>query len=178
MIQVSAPVLTTDRLTLRGPAPDDFAAYAEFYGSERSAGMGGPLDRPTAWRAFAAELGHWMIHGYGLWRVEVTATGQVIGQVGFWNPLGWSEVEIGWAMYAGSEGKGYACEAATAARACVDHAFGPLGWDSVVSYIDPANARSIALAERLGASLDPQAPQPKPGAHTLVYRHNRPEARP
>ena len=48
-------------------------------------------------------------------------------------------------------------------------AFGILKWPSVVSYIDPANARSIALVERLGATLDTAASD----ADLLVYRHRR-----
>lgn len=50
-------------------------------------------------------------------------------------------------------------------------------WDqgikTLVSYIDPANARSIALAERLGARHDPDAPLPEGETpeETIVYRH-------
>jgi hypothetical protein len=41
-----------------------------------------------------------------------------------------------------------------AARAALDEAFGRLGWPRVISLIDPANTRSIRLAERLGERLD------------------------
>ena len=134
-----APVLTTERLTLRAQTPSDAEAHAAFYGSVRSAGMGGPLDRPQAWRQFAAELGHWLLRGYGFWMVEVTETGQTVGQVGFWNPDGWTEVEMGWAMFEGSEGKGYAYEAALTARA---YAYDTLGWGPLTSVIVPGNTRS------------------------------------
>jgi RimJ/RimL family protein N-acetyltransferase len=49
-----------------------------------------------------------------------------------------------------------------------------IGWQEVVSYIAPENHRSIALAERLGAALDKNAPQPKPEKPCLVYRHPKP----
>ncbi len=79
-------------------------------------------------------------------------------------------------MLCDGEGNGIATEAA---RACVAHAYDTLGWDTVVSYIDPDNARSIALAERLGATLDTQATPPTrkdPDAtDALVYRHPSPE---
>ena len=57
-----------------------------------------------------------------------------------------------------------------AARA---HAYGALGWTTAVSYIDPQNARSIRVAERMGAKLDPDAVPMDPG--DLVYRHPAPE---
>jgi len=61
----------------------------------------------------------------------------------------------------GHEGRGYATEAALALR---DWAF------SLVSYIAPGNAASVAVAERLGARLDPAAPRTVPA--DLVYRHS------
>lgn len=159
--------LQSERLTLRPPAPEDFEGYALFYASPRSSMNGGPLDRPAAWRAFAAELGHWQIHGYGLYSVIETATGKLCGRVGFWNPEGWLEREIGWSMYDGFEGKGYAYEAALTAR---QHAYDTLSWGPLISVIAPGNDRSIKLAERLGAAYerDWETPSGKP---TLIYRH-------
>ena len=78
----------------------------------------------------------------------------------------------GWSC-AAAEGRGIAAEAARALR---DWAYAAQGWTTLVSYIDPENARSIRLAERLGARLDPDAPHPD-GRPCLVYRHPGPEAR-
>jgi RimJ/RimL family protein N-acetyltransferase len=89
--------------------------------------------------------------------------------------MGWPEKEIGWSVWAPeAEGKGLAFEAAQAARAW---AYGTLGWTTAVSYIDPANARSIALARRLGATRDPEAPliDGYTPENTLVFRHPAPE---
>jgi RimJ/RimL family protein N-acetyltransferase len=71
-------------------------------------------------------------------------------------------------LYDGYEGNGYATEAAAAFR---DWAFGALGLQTLVSYLDPANLRSAAVAERLGAVLDPDAARQDP--EDLVYRHSR-----
>lgn len=60
-------------------------------------------------------------------------------------------------------------EAAVALR---DWAFAELGLPSLVSYFDPANVRSIAVAERLGAVRDDNAPRQDP--EDVVYRHYRP----
>ena len=64
--------------------------------------------------------------------------------------------------------------AAEAARAVLAHVFGTLGWTTAVSYISPQNARSIALAERLGAVRDAGAAGP--AESDLVFRHSPPGA--
>jgi RimJ/RimL family protein N-acetyltransferase len=169
------PVLTTERLTLRAPALRDFEATAAFLGSERAAMMGGPLDRLGAWRSLAASLGHWELRGYGMWAVEETRTGGFLGQVGLFDPEGWIAREIGWWLAAPeSEGRGFAREAALAARR---YAYDIAGWREAFSVIHPENHRSIRLAERLGATLDREQAIPG-GAIRRVYRHPAPEARP
>lgn len=67
-------------------------------------------------------------------------------------------------------GKGYATEAALAARA---HAYDILGWDTAISLIDPENHASKAVAKRLGAKLDYHYEHPKFGA-TEIWRHPAP----
>ncbi|WJY22004.1 GNAT family N-acetyltransferase [Fontisubflavum oceani] len=161
--------LVTNRLTLRRPAAQDAEATTAFYMSERSNMAGGHVPRPAAWRHFASTLGHWEVRGYGLWAVTRRGEDAIIGLVGPYFPDGWPETELGWLMFDGSEGAGYAFEAAEAARI---HCYDTLGWTTAVSYIAPGNTRSIALAERLGCTLDETAIEPKPG--TLVYRHPAP----
>ncbi|MDO6726817.1 GNAT family N-acetyltransferase [Cognatishimia sp. 1_MG-2023] len=166
------PIITTDRLILRKPAARDLDSVVAFFQSERAEYVGGPYTMGKAWRQFAAEVGHWDLLGYGMWAVTTKDNDNIIGLIGPWTPGDWPETEIGWFMLNGSEGKGYAFEAAQAA---LHHAFEVLDWETAVSYIDKDNIRSIALAERLGAKLDPEAPQPKPDQPCLIYRHPRPE---
>ncbi len=54
---------------------------------------------------------------------------------------------MGWTLARAAWGRGYAKEGA---RASLDYAFDTLGADHVISVIHPDNARSIAVAERLG----------------------------
>ncbi|MEJ6393662.1 GNAT family N-acetyltransferase [Gymnodinialimonas sp. 2305UL16-5] len=162
-------ILTTEHLTLRRPGPQDAAATTAFYMSERARMAGGNLQRPAAWRYFAAMLGHWDIRGYGLWAVTRTGEDTILGLVGPYFPDGWPETEIGWLIFDGSEGKGIAYEAA---KATITDARTRLGWHSIVSYIHRDNARSISLAERLGCTRDPNATHPN--ADALVYRHPSP----
>lgn len=163
--------IETERLILRKPNASDWPGARDFYMSERSAMAGGNIDLGRAWRQFAAIIGHWDIRGYGLSAVTQKSDGQTVGLVGQWHPGDWPEAEIGWVLFAQAEGKGIAFEAATAA---LHHAYTQLGWTTAVSYIAHENHRSIALAERLGATLDPDAQQPHPDRPCLIYRHPAP----
>jgi RimJ/RimL family protein N-acetyltransferase len=173
MIALSGtPTLATARLTLRAPVAADWPHWHAFARSPRAAYIGGPMDDRVAWRAFCHIIGMWVARGFGSFVFCETGTDTPLGHAGPWHPFDWPEPEIGWCLWSTeAEGKGYAFEAATATRA---FAFATLGWPTAVSYIDPANARSIALAERLGAVLDPNAPR-DPDDEDLVYRHPRPE---
>jgi hypothetical protein len=75
-------------------------------------------------------------------------SGRWVGRVGPWQPEGWPRREIAWGVARDFAGRGYAHEAATAA---IDYATDLLGWTDIAHHIDPANTRSIRLAERLGA---------------------------
>ncbi|MEI4471444.1 GNAT family N-acetyltransferase [Frigidibacter sp. MR17.24] len=165
------PVLETERLVLRAPQGGDWPFWAEFVTTERARFIGGPQDRAQAFRAFGHVIGMWAMRGFGSFVFTEKGSDRPLGMAGAWYPEGWPERELGWNLWSpAAEGRGFAAEAARAAR---DHAFGALGWDTAVSYIDPANDRSIALARRLGAVEDPNAAHPgdKP---CLVFRHPAP----
>lgn len=170
------PVLETPRLTLRAFAPRDFEPGMRFLMSTRSQYMGGPYTGENAWTHSAALIGHWALHGFGLFAVCLKGSDSPIGDAGLLRPYGYPENELGWGLWdAAHEGKGYAQEAAIALRA---YAYDTLGWRTLVSYIDPDNAPSIALAKRLGCTLDSGAPLPDlpDWEGTLIYRHPAPEA--
>jgi RimJ/RimL family protein N-acetyltransferase len=116
-----------------------------------------------------ADIGKWVLFGFGAWAIEERSSGAYAGQTGLNFPVRYPERELGWVLFEGFEGKGYASEAALLTRA---FAFETLGWTECVSYIDPDNQRSIRLAERLGAERDNKAATPG-GEACLVYRHRR-----
>ncbi|MFN4159132.1 MAG: GNAT family N-acetyltransferase [Gemmobacter sp.] len=157
------PTLATARLTLRPMGPQDFPAYAALMASPRSVGMGGPFGESMAWAQFCHDAAGWALFGYGALMVE--AGGETMGQVGINHGPLFPEPELGWLLYAGHEGRGYATEAAGTLR---DWAFAR-GLARLVSYVDHDNHASAAVAERLGARLDPEARAQDPG--DLVYRH-------
>jgi RimJ/RimL family protein N-acetyltransferase len=145
----SIPRIETERLRLRELRETDFPAYAAMCADPEVMKYlgGGPLAAEDAWRQLAMFAGHWALRGFGMWAVE-TREGELVGRIGLHFPHGWPERELGWAIARAHWGRGYAFEAAAAAR---DHAFRDLQWPSLVSYILPENSRSIRLAERLGA---------------------------
>jgi len=165
------PTLGTVRLLLRAAAPDDFPAYLGVLQSDRATHMGGPFDERAAWGMFCNDIAQWQLFGHGCLMLELVGTGQCIGQVGINHGPLFPEKELGWLLYDGYEGKGYALEAAVAMR---DWAFAQANLPSLVSYVDPLNARSIALAERMGAVRDPHAQGQDP--RDLVFRHRSPAA--
>lgn len=160
------PQIETARLTLRAPRAEDFPLYAEILCSDRGRYMGGPFTRDEAWSDFTRIVAAWLLRGHGAWTVEVTETGRIAGFVLLGFEPGDLEPELGVIFRASGEGQGFATEAAIAAR---DFAFGTLGWQTLVSYIAPANARSIAVATRLGAVADGEIVED--GEVTAVYRY-------
>ena len=147
--------IETERLLLRPWREDDLERFALMEADEetmRYLGRDGrPVDRAESWRAMAMFIGHLHLRGYTMWAVEEKSSGDFIGRVGPWKPEGWPDLEIGWAIERSRWGRGYATEAARAAARWVHH---ELGADHVVHFIQEENARSICVAEKLGARLD------------------------
>ncbi len=163
--------LETENLVLRLPQAQDFDAYCTFaLDPVRAAGFGVEKDRPQAWRWFASNLGHWVLHGYGYFTMEWKATGAPCGITGIWNPEGWPEPEIGWVVYEAFEGRGIAHEGASRARRW---AYEELGFTTLTSNIVPGNTRSVALAERLGAWFERRYDNVQMGEE-MLYRHPGP----
>ncbi len=172
-LSLNIPRLETDRLILRGPEAADFEPLCAFLlDPVRSEGFGTEENRSDAWRWFALNIGHWALHGYGYFTIEMKETGEAAGISGIWNPEGWPEPEVGWVVFDGYEGKGIAYEAATRAR---DWAYTDLGFTTITSNIVPGNTRSVALAERMGAWLERSYDNVHMGAE-MLYRHPGPDA--
>jgi RimJ/RimL family protein N-acetyltransferase len=163
------PTLTTTRLILRPPVFADFPAMEKLLTSERAKYMGGPYDSFAAWGLFCHDVACWHLFGHGALMIDLRLTGECVGQVGINHGPLFPEKELGWLLFEGHEGHGYAVEAAVALR---DWAFAERGLPTLVSYIGPANMASIAVAERLGAVRDADAPRQDP--EDLVYRHPHP----
>ena len=167
---VNIPTVETERLRLRAAKWSDFDAYADFRASPRSKGVGGPYSREQTVDHLAELIGHWHLRGFGRWVVADKSTDAPLGVVGLYHPEAWPEPEVAWTLFDAAEGKGIAFEAAAASRA---YAYDTLGWTTAISCIYPDNPRSIALAERLGATREGTFDHPSLG-QLGIWRHPGP----
>ena len=169
---IQIPQLETDRLILRAHTLEDFDAVAAFYATDHSKFVGGPMTPELAWRNLAMEAGHWLLRGFGRWAIVEKEANQWIGITGLWFPDGFPEHELGWDLAEHATGKGYATEAATAARA---YAYDVLGWTTLISLVADGNDASAAVAGRMGAIHDGRFTHERFGPMN-VYRHPGPDA--
>ena len=175
-------MIETERLLLRKPVPEDaegvlrYAADAEvmrFLGGapEGDVGADAVVER---W------LARWDANGFGQLVVVRREDGRFVGRSGLlvWDRSTWEqstirdaaepEVELGWTLVREHWGNGYATEAARAAR---DWAFETVGVDRLISLVDLENARSLRVAERLGATQTETVTLK--GKQTAVWVHPR-----
>lgn len=148
---MALPTYRTDRLLVRPRALDDIAGLLDLH---RDANvmrfLGGPVHDPVA---HAQELRERITRDWG----KGLGTWSVVSHDDPARYLGWvlllpiegrgPDVEIGWRFAHAAWGHGYATEAA--AR-ILRHGFETARLDAVVAVIDPGNARSHRVAERIG----------------------------
>jgi RimJ/RimL family protein N-acetyltransferase len=86
--------------------------------------------------------------GFGLWALELKASGEFIGDCGltYQEVEGRQELEIGYHVIQRERGKGYASEAA---RVCLDFGFGRTSCTSICSIVRPSNIASRMVAGRV-----------------------------
>ncbi len=163
-------MIRTERLLLRKPQIGD--DLTEFVGdAEVQRWIGGAGE--TAAEVIERWVSRWERNEIGQFVVDLD--GRLIGRVGFivWDRRTWETsaydvagdhavTELGWAILQRDWGHGYATEAALAAR---DWA----GLDYLVSLIDPANERSIRVAEKLGAMPTERVETPHTTADVWVH---------
>lgn len=175
----AGPVLETERLVLRRWRLDDLEPFAALNADPMVMEyFAGPLDREAS-DAFVKRIEeHFERRGFGLWAIEVRATGEFAGLTGLAVP-GFQApftpaVEIGWRLAHRYWGRGYAPEAAAAA---LDFGFGELGLREIVSFTVPANRRSRRVMEKLGMHRSreddfehPLLPEGHPFRRHVLYR--------
>ena len=145
------PRLETARLHLRAPQIEDLPAWTALFTGPDAHLLGGPHTDEEAWEAFCVYTAGWLLHGHGAFAVVRKSDETTLGFVLIGLEWGDEEPELGWFFLPEHRGHGYATEAAAAARSLGLSLYGPGG---LVSYIDPDNAASNALAARLGAIRD------------------------
>ena len=149
--------IVTSRLALREWTDADAEPFAALNADPRVMEFfPSALTRTESDAQMAAIRGFIRDHGYGLYAAEEKATGRFTGFIGLWPPSFEAHftpaVEIGWRLARESWGQGYATEGA---RAVVDHAFGLLGLDALVSFTAEWNRPSRRVMEKIGMTHDP-----------------------
>ena len=98
-------------------------------------------------------IGHWELHGFGLWLLRDRWGGALVGRAGLQHTwvTGGKEVEVAWTIVPELWGRGLATESAIAALAA---AFGPLGLAEVIAYTRPDNAPSRSVMEKTGFKFE------------------------
>lgn len=169
------PRLVSKRLMLVSPAEPDFDANAAFLDAGAPRFIDASPDPDSLWWSIATIIGHWHLHGYGLFAVVERRTGQAVGLVGPWFPKGWPEPELSWHLMEPGRGQGYASEAA---QCVLNWLFCEAGWDSIVSYVPEENDASVALARRVGAQPEnPVSFRLQPAPNIRAWRHMPPQGR-
>jgi RimJ/RimL family protein N-acetyltransferase len=90
-------------------------------------------------------------HGFGLYLVELKATGEAIGICGLVKRDSLADPDVGFAFLPRFWSKGYATESAAAVMAYGRDA---LGIGRIVAIVSPDNAGSIRVIEKLGLRYD------------------------
>jgi RimJ/RimL family protein N-acetyltransferase len=145
-------IVEAERLFLRHFHVADLDALALVFGDPEVMCFGrGPQTREWVrnWLRGCLE-DYYQKWGFGLWAVTLTAERRVVGYCGltrFDDIDGRPEIELGYRLARAYWGRGLATEAARAVR---DYAFGILVLPRLVSVIDPANSRSVRVAEKTG----------------------------
>jgi len=159
--------LETERLRFRHWREADVDPLYDFYRDPQSQAVyGSDFSRADIWRRVGLIIGHFQLRGFGLYALEDKASGELAGYAGLWFPDGWDDVEVGYGIAPQFRGRGFATEAARRAR---DHGFRDLKLSRLVSYINPVNANSIRVAEKLGAAADGEFIMH--GLPHMIYRH-------
>ncbi len=149
-----APVLLTERLRLDGFRAGDLEPLAAMWQRPevfRHIGDRRPRSRSEVWKALTGSVGQWDLFGYGGWAVRERETGAIRGTIGLMDAKRDLEPSLDapealWMLAPEAQGRGLAREGLAAMLGWADAA----GIARIQCIVDPDNAASIALAERLG----------------------------
>ena len=153
-------MISTERLVLRLPRPEDAPGLLDAFADPeamRYIGDGSTTDLAGSEAAVARWLERWDAWGIGMFVLERSEDGRVLGRAGFlrWDPETWeiggSETELGWGLAREHWGRGYATEASLGLR---DWVVAERGLTRLISLIQPGNVPSVRVAEKIGETLE------------------------
>lgn len=166
-------VLETPRLTLRRWREEDVAPMAAVNADPevmRWIRDGSVRDERQTRDGIAAWEHDWETDGFGLFALEIRATGRLAGFTGLAVPRFLPEVlpavEIGWRLGRDHWGQGLATESAQAVAA---FGFEDRGLERIVSIAQVGNAASERIMVKLGMRLERETVSPGTGRRVRVF---------
>ncbi len=144
-------ILETDRLTLREITTDDAAFLLKLLNEPSFIKNIGDRNVRTiddaCQYALNGPIASYKQHGFGLYLVELKESRAPIGICGLVKRESLPDADIGYALLPEYWRKGYALEATAAVK---QHGFGELGHKRILAIVNPANAGSIKVLDKLG----------------------------
>ncbi len=144
-------ILETERLTLRQLTTDDAEFIFELLNDPSFIQNIGDRNIRTLDDACAyivnGPVTSYAKNGFGLWLVALKKTNESIGMCGLIRRENLEDIDIGYALLPRFWSKGYASEAARAAK---EYGKDVVGLKRLVAIVDPANEGSIRVLEKLG----------------------------
>ncbi|MBP8018397.1 MAG: GNAT family N-acetyltransferase [Hylemonella sp.] len=107
-------------------------------------------------------------NGFGLWRLALQDTGEIIGICGLIRREGRPDVDIGYALLPAACGHGFAAEAV---RGVLDHGARHVGLRRIVAVVNPDNAASIRVLDKAGFRFESMVVLP--GETTPIRQYGR-----
>jgi [ribosomal protein S5]-alanine N-acetyltransferase len=148
-------VLSTLRLSLRRLTEEDAefilellndAAFIRFIGDKGVRN----LDDARGY-ILTGPIASYEQHGFGLWLVALKAVNTPVGICGLLKRETLPDADIGFAFLPAYRAQGYALESAAAV---LEYSRSILGLERIVAIVDPENAGSLRLLEKIGMSFD------------------------
>ena len=113
-------------------------------------------------------------HGFGLYLVALKGNGESIGICGLVKRDSLPDADIGYAFLPAYWRQGYALEATTAIR---QHAFTVLGHQQLLAIVNPENASSIRVLEKIGLKFKRMVRMTDDAPEICLYSSDKPEPR-
>ncbi|WP_306120568.1 MULTISPECIES: GNAT family N-acetyltransferase [unclassified Roseitalea] len=146
---LNTPVLTTERLVLRMPVPDDAEELATIANSREIAEMTARMPHPYTYDdavRYISAVQNGEVEGY-VYAITIAETGHLIGMCAVENSPRFGGLQVGYWLGLAWWGKGYASEAASAV---VDLAFRVTGTDVIHAGSRTVNPRSRQVLIKQG----------------------------
>lgn len=158
----------TERLRFRRLGGEDLDELLALHEDPTAARYMGDYDRAGMEEYLQAVDEEWSERGHGRLAVLDRASGRFLGRTGLKHWAQFGETEVGWALRPEVRGKGYATEAG---RAVLTWGFEAFELPYLTAMIQPDNAASVRVAERLG--MRPIRYDELLGVDVIVYALSR-----